>query len=207
MIYEYLKNNYKAGEPIFLNDIKIEGMTDENIRYHLKKLTDDGLISRFESGVYYIPKLNLLGEKSELSVETVAVNKYISRNGKTVGFYSGYTLANRIGISTQVPFTEEISSNYAPALVREVSIKNRKFILRRPVVEISDENIYVLQFLDCLKDIDKCAEESLEECGKILSDYAKKYNITKALVDKFIMYYPLKVYKAIYDTGVKYVSS
>ena len=43
MIYDYLMENYKQGEPIFSADIHIHEMSEENIRYHLKKLTDDGV--------------------------------------------------------------------------------------------------------------------------------------------------------------------
>ena len=207
MLYEYLKENYILGEPIFTNDIEISGMTEENLRYHLKKLTDDGIICRFEPGVYYFPKISILGDKMQLSAETVAIHKYIMRKGKRIGYYSGYTLANRMGLSTQVPFTEEITSNYAPAQVRELTIKNRKYILRRPMVEVTEENVKVLQFLDCLKDVDKCAEEELEVCGRILTKYALEHGITKEEIDKFIANYPLKIYKAIYETGVLYVSA
>lgn len=119
MLYDYLVNNYEKGEPIFLMDIVIKGMTEENIRYHLKKMTDEGIIDRFDSGIYYIPRINIFGEKSTISAETVALHKYVYRRGKRVGFYSGYTLANRLGLSTQVPIKEEITSNYAPAQVRE----------------------------------------------------------------------------------------
>ena len=79
-----------------------------------------------------------------MTPDTVAVHKYIMRRGKRVGYYSGYTLANRMGLSTQVPFTQEISSNFAPALVRKMTIKNRQYIIRRPVVEVTEENAPVL---------------------------------------------------------------
>ena len=207
MLYEYLKENYEPGEPIFSGDIELPGLSEENLRYHFKKLTDDGIISRFEAGVYYFPKMDILGERMNLSAETVAIHKYIQRRGKRVGYYSGYTLANRMGLSTQVPFTIEITSNYAPALVRELTIKNRKYIIRRPVAEVTEENVAVLQFLDCLKDIEKCAEEEMDVCGKILSKYAKQNNITKQKIDEFIEEYPVKIYKAIYETGVEYVSA
>ena len=205
MIYDYLMENYKQGEPIFSADIHIHEMSEENIRYHLKKLTDDGVICRFESGIYYLPKRNILGEYSKLSAETVAIHIYILRHGKRVGFYSGYTLANQLGLSTQVPFKEEITSNYAPAQVREIKIKDRKYIIRRPVIPVTEENAYTLQFLDCLKDIDKSAEEDMKNCGIILTQFAQKHNITKEKVDQLLGYYPLKVYKAIYETGVNYV--
>jgi predicted transcriptional regulator of viral defense system len=207
MLLEYLIANYEKGEPIFLADIDMDGMTEENIRYHFKKLTDAGVICRFESGIYYLPKMNIFGEKTSLSAETVALHKYVLRRGKRVGFYSGYTLANHLGISTQVPFKEEITSNYAPAQVREINIKNRTYVIRRPAVEIDEENAFVLQLLDCLKDIDKSAEEDMKVCGKILSNFAQEHGITKESVDHLLKYYPIKIYKAIYETGVEYVSA
>ena len=39
-LYQYLTENYKENEPFFLSDIQIEGMTGNNIRQQLKKLTD-----------------------------------------------------------------------------------------------------------------------------------------------------------------------
>ena len=80
ILYAIANRKYvEAGEPFFLTDIVIEGMSEENIRYYLKKLTDDGVICRFKSGVYYIPKINIFGEQSSLSAETVALHKYFFR--------------------------------------------------------------------------------------------------------------------------------
>ena len=80
-------------------------------------------------------------------------------------------------------------------------------MIRRPAVTITEENAYVLQLLDCLKDIDKSAEEDMEKSGKILTNYVNEHRITREQVDKLLAYYPLKIYKAIYETGVKYVSA
>ena len=180
MLYEYLKGNYELGEPIFSGDISIPGLSEENLRYHLKRLTDDGILCRFEAGIYYFPKTDIFGEKMALTADTVALHKYVRRRGRSVGYYSGYTLANRMGLSTQVPLKEEITSNFAPAQVRELTIKNQKYILRRPVVEVTDENVAVLQFLDCLKDLERCAEEEPEVCGRILTGYAREHALTKS---------------------------
>ena len=75
--------------------------------------------------MYYLPQINIFGEKTVLSADTVALHKYVCRRGKRVGYYAGYTLANQMGLSTQVPFKQEIVSNYAPAQVREISIKDK----------------------------------------------------------------------------------
>ena len=74
-----------------------------------------------------------------------------------------------------------------------MTIKNRQYIIRRPVVEVTEENASVLQFLDCLKDIEKCTEMEPEECGRILTEYARRNGITKKKIDRFIINYPLKV--------------
>lgn len=55
-IYQYLTENYKENEPFFLSNIQIEGMTKNNIRQQLKKLTDAGNVKRFDKGIYYLPK-------------------------------------------------------------------------------------------------------------------------------------------------------
>lgn len=44
---------------------------------------------------------------------------------------------------------------------------------------MTEENASVLQFLDCLKDIEKCTEMEPEECGRILTEYARRNGITK----------------------------
>ena len=38
-LYEYLLNNYRLNEPIFLSEIQIEGMSQVNLRQQIKKLT------------------------------------------------------------------------------------------------------------------------------------------------------------------------
>ena len=55
-LYQYIVENYQTNEPIFLADIQIEGMKDNNIRQQVKKLTDAEKIKRFDKGIYYLPE-------------------------------------------------------------------------------------------------------------------------------------------------------
>ena len=71
------------------------------------------------------------------------------------GYYAGFTFANQMGLSLQVPYVQEIVSNEASAKVREIEIKGQKFLLRKPRTVITEENYRVLQFLDFLVDFDK----------------------------------------------------
>ena len=55
-LYEYLLENYKPNEPIFLVELQIEGMSRANLRQQIKKLTDAGKVKRFDNGVYFFAK-------------------------------------------------------------------------------------------------------------------------------------------------------
>ena len=153
MLYEYLVENYKPYEPILAADIDIV-MNGNSLRPKLKELCDTGKLCRYEAGVYYLPgKINLKG-LTPVSASTVARCKYVSQKGKVKGYYSGYTFANQIGLSLQVPYVQEIVTNETSAKVREIDIGGQKFLLRKPKAFITEENCVVLQFLDFLSDID-----------------------------------------------------
>ena len=164
----------------------------------MKDLCDVGKIKRFDIGIYYLPKQSRLKGGVPLSVDTVAKYKYVCRNGNIEGYYSGYTFANMLGITTQVPYTIEIVSNNASAKVREIDLQGRRIILRKSRVPITNENYQILQFLDFLKDASVYSDEN-----DIFENRIRKYivdeNIKKDDVDLYIKHYPDKIYRYIYE--------
>lgn len=198
MLYEYLLSRYKVNEPIFLADIDLP-VSSTNLRQMFKILCDNGKIKRFDKGIYYIPAPSRLKGGTTIPPGTVVRYKYIMRNGKVEGYYSGYTFANQIGITTQVPYTLEIVSNAASANTREVSIKGQKVILRKPKTIINMQNYRILQFLDLLKDIDIYADDISDNVSERLAQYVKEENIKKAEIDQYIILYPDKLYRNLYD--------
>ena len=203
MLYGYLIENFKPYEPIFTADIDID-MVGNSLRPKLKELCDSGKLCRYEAGVYYLPGKMKLKGLTPISASVVARSKYINRRGKVQGYYSGYTFANQIGLSLQVPYVQEIVTNEASAKVREIDIKGQKFIIRKPKAEVTEENVYTLQFLDFLSDIDKYLDGSSENILDKLEKLIKDEKITKELIDTYISLYPTKVYKNLYETGVVY---
>ena len=164
-----------------------------------KALCDSGKIKRFDTGIYYVPKASILKNGVPLAADEVAVAKYIVRKGKVEGFYSGYTFANQLGISTQVPYVKEIVSNNASTRVKEVNVRNKRIILRRARTEITNENYVVLQFLELLKDLEQYYDISFEAVCERLKKYVRNENIKKVDVDKYIGSFPDKIYKNIYS--------
>lgn len=203
MLYGYLIENFKPNEPIFTADIDID-MVGNSLRPKLKELCDSGKLCRYEAGVYYLPGKMKLKGLTPISASAVARSRYVNHRGKVRGYYSGYTFANQIGLSLQVPYVQEIVTNEASAKVREIDIKGQKFIIRKPKAEVTEENVYTLQFLDFLSDIDKYLDGSsiniLDKLEKLIIDE----KITKELIDTYISLYPTRVYKNLYETGVVY---
>ena len=209
MLYEFLKNNYKEAEPIFFSDIVIKGITKSAVNQQLKKLCNEGKLQKYENGIYYLPKKSRLKTSVGVNADTVARYKYVSRGGKVDGFYSGNTFANQLGISTQVPNKVEIVSNNMAAKVREVPIGKRTFIVRKPVVPVNEENVYVLQLLDLLKNLDVYLDESLRQFDTVypaagndhdkVSQFVRIHGITKKDVDSYIREFPIAIFKYYYE--------
>ncbi len=198
MVYEYLQENYQANEPIFLSDIKLP-ISDTNLRQNFKVLCDTGKIKRYDTGIYYLPAPSKLKGGITIAPQTVVQYKYIKRNGHVEGYYSGFTFANQMGVTIQVPYTLEIVTNAASANMREISLKGQRVILRKPKTRVTEENYKTLQFLDLLKDIDIYADYIGREIAERLAKYLKDEQITEADIDRYISLYPDKVYRNFYE--------
>ena len=199
MLLNYLQANYKENEPIFVSDINLP-VTDTNLRQMFKVLCDNGKIMRYDTGIYYLKGDSRLRGGTTLSASEVARYKYISRNNQVNGYYSGYTFANQLGLTTQVPFTIEIVSNQASAKCREVSVRSQKIILRKPRTKITKENCNILQLLDLLKDLEQYVDEDMDQAAKRISAYVKELGMCRLEIDKYISFYPDRIYKTIYET-------
>ena len=129
MTKQYLIENYGYNEPIFLNELKIEGMSDNAVRQSVKRLAMSGFLERYDNGIYYIPKQGGLLGKSYLDPYKVIMRRYVQSKSEKYGYVTGVSFANQLGLTTQVPFVIEIVSNQASAKCREVSVRNQKIIM------------------------------------------------------------------------------
>lgn len=99
------------------------------------------------------------------------------------GFYGGNSFANQIGITTQVPRAVEIVSNNTNSSDREVRIGNRRFYVRKPIVQITKENVDVLQMLELLKNLDAYLDHSYDEVREKFAEYISIHGIKRSDVD------------------------
>jgi hypothetical protein len=205
MIYDYIVGTYKEGEPIFFMDLMVEGISKPALSQQLKRLCYYGKLAKYENGVYYIPKESRLKSSVGPSADMVAKYRFIQRGDKIDGFYSGNTFANQLGITTQVPRIVEIVSNNTNSAPREVTIGNRQFFVKKPVTVVTAENVYSLQMLDLLKDLDIYLDYSYEVAKQKFAEYIGRHGISRADVDRYIRKYPSVIFKNYYELELDYV--
>jgi hypothetical protein len=205
MLYDYIIDTYKEGEPIFFADLMIENVSKPAVSQQLKTLCNQGRLVKYENGIYYIPKKSRLKSSVGPSADMVAKYRFIQRGDKVEGFYAGNTFANQIGITTQVPRIVEIVSNNTNSAPREVSIGNRRFFVKKPVVVVTAENVYVLQMLELLKNLDVYLDYSYEVARQKFTQYIEMHGICRADVDRYIREYPYIIYKYYYELELDYV--
>ena len=200
MILDYIRQNYPLGEPIFLSEIT--GYSPGYVRQEMKRLTDTGEIERFSSGVYYLPYTTILGTRGSVSFEKYIEKKFLKSGGKISGYYTGLTLANRYGFTTQNPACMEIKSNGATTAQRNVSVNGRNVTVYKPAAEINGSNVAELQFLDLMSTIDRYSEISGKELAAKLREYVKQTGVKFPTVKKYLPLYPNITYKNLYDGGL-----
>lgn len=203
-LYQYLIEKYKENEPFFLSDIQIEGMTGNNVRQQLKKLTDVGKIKRFDKGIYYLPKKSIFKSGTRPTLEKVLEYKYLQNNNKRCGYITGLLFFNQLGLTTQVPMQYEIVSNRATNNYRETTLAKSRVIIRKPKINVTEKNYVALQFLDMLKDIDVYSEISGTDLQKRLYQYMNNIGLKISDLEPYFSYYPDKLYKNLVETRVIY---
>lgn len=146
-----------AGEPFESTQIAqlLEtafGLTAENAKTitnnKLKRMADEQQIKRIRKGVYYLTKETVFGTVTP-DYDRYAVQMLTQDTNGVIGYESGASFLNRIGLSTLIAKDIEIISNG----YRKKIPTNCHVIAKRPIVRVTDENYQYLQILDTVSDM------------------------------------------------------
>jgi len=112
----------------------------------LKRMIDRGELKRIQKGIFCRVRRTAFGvtapDINKLMTKVLTVNA-----GDRIGYESGTSLLNRIGLSTLMPRTIEITTNqYGMQLPDNCCIK-----LKKPATEVTTANWKYLQFIDIAK--------------------------------------------------------
>lgn len=204
MLKTYLMENYGYNEPIFLNELSVEGLSKNAIRQSVKRLTANGFLERYDSGIYYIPKSGGLLGKSYLDPTVVIMRKYVESKSNQYGYITGLSFANQLGLTTQMPAVIEIVTNREATNGRTVFLGNQRVRVKRSVIAVSDSNAELLQFLDSVGQAEKYTELMLDETVNRLIAYTKKKQFTKNQLSEVIPALTEATAKKLIEWGMIY---
>ena len=198
MLFSYLREKYGENEPIFVSDIRYEGVSDSRLRQQIMKLNEEGKLKRYDTGIYYIPKKSIFRSSAQLSFDKVIEAKYLCSSDGRCGYFNGLMFANLMGLTTQVSMAYDVVTNKATRDIRETTLARTRVILRKPRTPITEENYKALQFLDLLKDIDTLSEIPATEAQGRLIKYMNDAGLNFLDLEKYIDLYPDRIYKNLY---------
>lgn len=179
MLKSYLLENYGYNEPIFLNELSIDGLSENAVRQSIKRLVANGFLERYDNGIYYIPKQGGLLGKSYLDPFLVIIRKYVRSKYETYGYVTGISFVNQIGLTTQMPAVIEIVTNKEATNGRTVTVGNQKVRIKKSAVTVSENNADLLQLLDGIRQAEKYTELPMEETIDTMCSYVKQKHFTK----------------------------
>ena len=179
MLKTYLMENYGYNEPIFLNDLVIEGLSDNAVRQSVKRLVASGFLERYDNGIYYIPKRGGLLGKSYLDPSMVIMRKYVQNKSEIYGYVTGISFANQLGLTTQMPAVIEVVTNREATNGRMITVGSQRVRIKKPAITVSDSNAELLQLLDTIGQAEKYTELTIEETIETLLSYMRKKRFTK----------------------------
>lgn len=200
-LYDYLYNEFGFNEPFFTIEINYKNYSKPWLYKELNKLCDEEKIIRYERGLYYIPTQTVLGN-SILAPSKVITKKYIFDGCETIGYYSGITFLNQLGLTTQVPNVIEIYTNNEPSNVRETTIGRQRVLLRKARTTVNQSNVAVLSFLEMMNSIPTNYID--DEKRIIINQYIVNNGITRKDITKYVPLFPDRAIRTLVESELIY---
>lgn len=200
-LYKALLEQYGYNEPILSTEIAYGEYSKPWIYKELNKLREQGLLIRYEKGLYYIPTKTVLGT-SILDPRRVIEKKYIRDGSNVIGYYSGISLLNQLDLSTQMPNTIEIFTNNEPSRARNITVGKQKVLLRKARTEINASNAAILSFLELMNSVSGSFFDEARK--KRVGEFIKKNGISSRDITAYAPAFPDKAMRTLVESEVIY---
>lgn len=129
----------------------------------LNRMAEGGAIRKLSKGRFYKPETTVFGELDPNQGQIV--KDLLEKEDKVIGYLTGLSIYNRLGLTSQVGNTIQIGrTEYSPSIVRGPY----KISFIRQKNSITRENIPVLQILDTFRFIKKIPDTNVTQAYKRL---------------------------------------
>ena len=175
-------------EPFGYADLDIDATDFYSSAKALERLQKKGIIRKVSKGVFYIPRKTIFGELGPDSNDIL--DRYIYKDGKRVAYVTGFSLYNKLGLTTQMAFKIKIATKKNSIKINQGTLQVSSV---KSYMDVTDQNYQLLGFLDALKDV-----KSIPDCS-VLQAVKRMTYIIKALSNKeqnelvrYALYYPAR---------------
>lgn len=155
----------------------------------IERLIKKGMIKRVSTGVFYKPKQSAFGELKPREDELL--KPYLFQDGKRIAYITGGSLYNRMGLTTQVSKTIKVASK-----VKRVTTKIGKTQVKpvKSYVDVTNENYYLLEILDALKDFKAIPDLDKKSAIALLKNKISKLSENdQSKIIRYALKYPPRV--------------
>lgn len=146
-------------------DFTTEVNQKEAVIKALNRMVVSGKIAKLSKGKYYKPENTPFGNLQPNQAQVV--KDLLEDNGKLVGYLTGYSIYNQLGLTTQVSNTIQIGKNQVRS-----NFKRERYTISfiKQKNTITKENIPLLQLLDAIRYIKKIPDASIDaSCKRFLA--------------------------------------
>jgi hypothetical protein len=167
-------NRLPAGYIFTYDDFNLQVDKIDALTKALGRMVQDGRLRKLSPGRFYKPRFTDFGEvKPEIFQ---VVKDLLQQNGKIIGYLTGYSVYNQLGLTTQVSGIIQIGTNYQKKNISRGIFKIR--FVKQPN-KITKENIRLLRILDAISNIKEIPDTTVEQSCKTLSELIKKINTSE----------------------------
>ena len=155
----------------------------------MERFIKKGMIKRVSTGVFYKPKQSAFGELKPREDELL--KPYLFQDGKRIAYITGGSLYNRMGLTTQVSKTIKVASK-----VKRVTTKIGKTQVKpvKSYVDVTNENYYLLEILDALKDFKVIPDLDKKSAIALLKNKINKLSKNdQSKIIRYALKYPPRV--------------
>lgn len=168
------------------DDFMSEVKNKEAIIKALNRMVESDKIRKLSKGKYYKPEVTAFGELPPDKKQVV--KDLLEKDGKLIGYISGYGIYNQLGLTTQVSNSIQIGRNEYKSTIQR-GIYKISFIRQKNT--ITKENIPLLQILDAVRDIKFIPDTSTSKAAaKLLSILKKLDQKERQTISKLALKYP-----------------
>lgn len=193
-------SNIELRKPIYTDDIyeyvkkKLPNIDKATLNMTLQRYEKCNCdFMRYQKGIYYKTRQTPFGSVGIDTAELIR-RTYLTSNNEVIGYESGPSYMNKIGLTTQMP-----NMTYIVTTKTRYTTEDKKdgLYLIKPVVQINRDNYRYLQFLDILENKMKVKIEA-DNYQEILRKQINKFNLNFEKLVGYAKYYKnINVYKGL----------